>query len=346
MQKHKKTLALLAILSLIVSSGAFNGLVKTAQAVSLTNAKDTLSTSNMSDIATHTIQFTIKTPFAGAGSTTIQMPGVFGDAYTAANVTCSGHANLTAAGTKPGANQAGCDVTGAIPANTVVTMVITGVSNPVAAGSQHIYVTTSAGDRADVMVAIISNVAVSVTVPSTLLFVISPVATGTVVNTATTTAQSATTSIAFGNLEISTSSIMAQQLQVTTNAEYGYTVTVEQNQNLTSNSGSDIDSFVDGTSTTEQIWQAPGGLLDVEWTYGHMGLTSDDSTLNVRDFNGGKYKGFDGVTPMEVMYHTGPSDGSTQNKGAAKVAYRIEISPLQEAGDYYNTLTYIATPTY
>jgi hypothetical protein len=49
---------------------------------------------------------------------------------------------------------------------------------------------------------------------------------------------------------------------------------------------------------------------------------------------------------MEVMYNGSPSDGSTQNVGLAKVAYRVQISALQEAGDYTNTLTYTVTPTY
>ena len=50
--------------------------------------------------------------------------------------------------------------------------------------------------------------------------------------------------------------------------------------------------------------------------------------------------------PQEVMYHGGPADGSMQDKGSVEVAYRIQITALQEAGDYTNTLTYVATPTY
>jgi hypothetical protein len=49
---------------------------------------------------------------------------------------------------------------------------------------------------------------------------------------------------------------------------------------------------------------------------------------------------------MVVMHHDGPADGSTDNKGAANVAYTAEITALQEAGDYESTLTYIATPTF
>jgi hypothetical protein len=82
-----------------------------------------------------------------------------------------------------------------------------------------------------------------------------------------------------------------------------------------------------------------------------MGLTSDDADLNSGEF-GTSTPLFAGniqasTTPRQVFSHTGPSDGTTQNKGLIKVAYRIQIASLQEAGnDYTNVLTYIATPTF
>ncbi|MEI8361023.1 MAG: hypothetical protein WCG01_02760 [bacterium] len=348
MQKHKKTLALLAILSLVVTNGFYSSLVNIANAGSLTSAKDTISNSNVSASATHVIKFTTKTALIAGDEIQANFAGGFTNVL-AVNTTCTGAA--FAGGTLPAANTVNCAAAGVIATNTVLTITVTGVVNPGTAGSQIISLNSKhtgfgspAIDRADVMVAIISNVAVSAYVPSSLLFTISPVATGTNVNNGVTTSMSATTSLAFGTLTVGTSSIMAQQLAVTTNAGYGYTVTVEQNQDLTSNSGAIIDSFKDGTPT-RSVWSAPLGTLDATTTYGHMGFTSDDATLQA-NFAAGEYDGFIGTTPEEVMYHTGPADGSTQNKGLAKVAYRIQISALQEAGDYYNTLTYVATPTY
>jgi hypothetical protein len=124
---------------------------------------------------------------------------------------------------------------------------------------------------------------------------------------------------------------------------------------MTSDSGSTINSFnnsQDGTgSTTPGAWAGPSNILDITNTYGHMGMTSDDETLSGGDdFNAtgaeAYYVGFNATDPVEVMYHTGPADGSTPNKGLANVAYTTEITELQEAGDYENTLTYICTPQY
>ncbi len=197
------------------------------------------------------------------------------------------------------------------------------------------------------MVAIVDNIDVSATVAATLTFEIRPLATTTPINGATTTAASATTSLAFGTLQVGTSSIMGQELRVTTNADSGYTVTVEQDSNLTSAGGSDIDAFANGATSTPAAWAAPAGTLDSEATYGHFGLTTDDATGGgTQDFTSSKWRGLDNNVPVAVMYHNGPADGSTQDKGMAKVAYRIQISALQEAGDYTSVLTYIATPVY
>jgi hypothetical protein len=93
--------------------------------------------------------------------------------------------------------------------------------------------------------------------------------------------------------------------------------------------------------------------LDQQWTYGHLGITTDDADLGtidtvtaVNDFTGRKYAG-NIDQPRLVFAHLGPADGVTQNKGKARVGYQIEIGDLQEAGnDYTNTLTYVATPTF
>jgi hypothetical protein len=89
--------------------------------------------------------------------------------------------------------------------------------------------------------------------------------------------------------------------------------------------------------------------MDQEMTYGHLGLTTSDDTMSGGDpdlFAGSKFTGFDGVTPVAVLYHNGPSDGGTDGKGYADVAYEVQISAMQEAGDYSNTLTYICTPQF
>ena len=140
---------------------------------------------------------------------------------------------------------------------------------------------------------------------------------------------------------------MGQNLAVTTNARNGFVVTVEQDQNLLSSTGADIDGFIDGAYTnTPAAWVAPTNNISNENTWGHWGLTSEDSNLNSDEFGSALFVAASS-TPRQVFSHTGPSDGTTADIGTTDVGYAIQITPLQEAGDDYSTvLTYIATPTF
>lgn len=350
MQTHKKLFALITILSVITSSG----MVAPAKAASITNAFDRLGDSHPSVSTAHNLTFVTHTNVEIGEAIKATLPSQFSAIGATADFTCP-NANFTK--TIESSRTAVCTATAQLAAPATSSIVISNITNPAVETSYVINLETyTAGsvliEHIDVRVAIISNVTLFANVPSTLTFTILPLATSTVVNGATTTAQSATTSINFGSLIASTtySSIMGQELQVITNANYGYKVTVEQDQDLTSTTGSNIDSFKDGTAPVSPIdWTTPLGTLDVKNTYGHMGFTTDDGTLSSTTpdlYGNDKWMGFTGSTTQEVMYHTGAADGATQDKGMVKVAYRIQISPLQEAGDYTNVLTYIATPTY
>jgi hypothetical protein len=343
MLKYKKTIAIMAIFSLIV-----NGFVQFAEATSLTSASDKLSESDLSAPANHAITFTTHTSLSQNDYIEVVLPAGFSNIISG-QISCS-QSMINSAQT---VKIARCTVpAGGLATATVVAIGLSNVINPNTAGSQTLNIATYRSsmalvEEANVMVAIIDNVDVTARVASTLTFTISPLATSTNVNGQNTTATAATTSLSFGTLPVGTSTILGQGLSVVTNADDGYAVTVEQNQNLTSNAGSDIDSFVDGTPGAPQAWQAPVGTLDQEQTYGHFGFTSEDSTLTAGDtFGVNLWEGFSTSTPVQVLRHDGPADGTTADKGYTKVAYRIQITALQEAGDYSNELTYIATPTY
>jgi hypothetical protein len=140
---------------------------------------------------------------------------------------------------------------------------------------------------------------------------------------------------------------LGQALTVTTNARNGFVVTVQQNQNLLSSTGADIDGFKDGAyNNTPTAWTAPTNSITDENSWGHWGLTSEDADLNSDEFGSALFVAAS-TTARQVFSHTGPADGTTVDKGATKVAYQIQITPLQEAGNDYSTvLTYIATPTF
>jgi len=342
-KKIRKFFVAVTIFSMVAMYGA----VPLVRAASLTNASDTLSDSNVSVSATHTATFTTGVVIASSSYMEVVIPSGFGT-FAAPAITCP--TNSTAS--VPVARTARCTASASIATGTQ-TITITGVTNPSTTGSQTISITTynSGGtqlETIDVMVAIIDTVTVSATVNATLTFTVQGLATSTSVNGSTTTGSSTDTALAYGALTVGTPSVLGQRLSVTTNAGSGYSVTVEQDGNLVSGSGADIDSFKDGTaSTTAVAWTAPTATLGSEATYGHFGFTSEDASLSDGDhFGATLYQGFNGTTPVEVMYHTGPADGSTADIGQTDVGYEVEISALQEAGDYTNTLTYIATPIY
>jgi len=203
-------------------------------------------------------------------------------------------------------------------------------------------------DSGQVRVAIVSQVVVSASVDTSLTFTVSGVNSSSTVNGSATTTAATTTSTAlpFGTLSASQSKTLAQDLTITTNAANGYTVTVEQTGDLQSTTGATIDGFIDGAyTTTPSAWQGPGALVSNTDTYGHWGLTSDDSFVLARTGPGqfGSNQWVSGSTsPIAIMGHDDPVLATT-----TRVGYQIEISALQEAGDdYTTTLRYIATPTF
>lgn len=343
MQTQKKLVAILSIASLLLSGG----FIDVASAASLSNASDTLSTSNPNTSATHTVAFTTAQALAANDYFQVIMPAGFGTVATT-SITCPTDTVRSA----PNAYTAKCTASTTVATGAKI-ITIAGVTNPVALGIKDI--TIESRDSGDVMkensivkVAIIDSVTMNASVPSTLSFAISGVAsTAPAVNGSSLTGDSSTTTVNFGTLEVGTSSVIGQQLAVTTNATYGYSVTVQQNNVLTNAAGATIDSFASGTPPANPIaWLNPEGTLGATSTYGHMAFTTNDAVLSARDFTGGKWFGFTGSTPVEVMYHNGPANGATQGVGTTTVAYRVQITALQEAGDYTNTLTYVATPSY
>src|SRR3989339_718782 len=186
------------------------------------------------------------------------------------------------------------------------------------------------------------------TVQATLTFTVNATTSGAIINGETTNINTSSTTIAFGNILSGTKYTAGQTLEVSTNASDGFAVTVEQTQNLQTQSGSDIDPLWGATSTAT-AWAAPTSPdLNEERTWGHIGITGTD----ISGVGANQYRSLDSVSvnsPVEsltVMSHNNPADGATEGIGRVHVAYSVQISDVQEAGDYSTTLTYICTPTY
>ena len=327
------------------------GSVPLVKAAGLDSAKDTISDSDVgANGVTHTILFNTGTDLSNGTVITV----TFNANFDLSNATGTCPTGSTFTGTT--SLTMTCTVN-ALGMSSTTDYTITGVNidNPGVANYYDVTIShdeAGANEATKMMVYVIEDVTVSAHVDSNLTFSIGGLATTTSVNGDNTTGTAATTTINFGTLAQDTPARFGQVLKVTTNS-YGFAVTVEQDHELESAAGANINSFRDsltGTgTTTPEAWQSPAGLLGQTNTYGHMGVTSEDENLNWGGgdpFGAQLYAGLDGVNPVEVMYHNGPADGSTDNKGLTKVGFQIEISSLQEAGDYSNTLTYICTPTF
>lgn len=222
------------------------------------------------------------------------------------------------------------------------------VSNPSSQGSYKITVGGTQTDSGQTLVAISNQVTLSASVATTLSFNITGLASGSTVNGETTSTSTSATAIAFGTLASGTPIIGGQELSVITNAGYGFVVTVKEDQNLTSSAGSQIYTFKDGGGTSfPVVWATPTSIVGNALTYGHIGITSDDSDLNGGEFSGTKYAGNFATSSRVIFSNSGAADGTTQNVGKARVAYKIQITDLQAAGsDYSNHLVYVCTPTF
>ena len=368
---HRVVAMLVATAVLVCSIGVYNN----AQAANLTAISNTLSDSDVLAYSNHTILFNIPTTSPGViagGNIVVTFPFGFNmgsvnfqDIDFAINGTeqtlAAVPAVATWGATVSGQNLTLLSGTGIVASSSAVrikvgTNAVTGpvgtrqVLNP-GSGSYEFAITAGAADSGRTRVAILDNVDVTAIVNTSFSFIVSGLATSTTVNGTSTTGATASTSIPFGVLSAGAIKTLAQQLNVTTNARNGFVVTVEQDQNLLSSTGADIDGFKDGAYTNvPAAWTAPTNSILNENTWGHWGLTTEDSDLNAQ-LGGGTFAGTlfvaASTTPRQIFAHSGPADGSTADKGVTKVGYQIQISPLQEAGDDYATvLTYIATPTF
>lgn len=340
----------------------------TAEAATLLNVSDLLSDSAPSAVSNHTVSFEIPAGSAGVGSGQ-QIVVDFDDAFDLSTIavgdidlevntvdevipadwtvvisTATSSITFTSAG---GTMNAGDEVQVLIGTNADGGT--NQIANPAATSSYTVEIIAGA-DSAATEVAIVDNVTVTADVDTIFDFIISGLPAGFTVNGDTTTLPGTTTTIPFGTLDVNTPEVIGQELRVITNAINGFSVTVETDQQLTASNGATIDSFSDGTniaSNAAGAWTAPGGNINSSSTWGHWGMTSDDTTLtNGDDFGASLYSAVL-TTPQEVFYNGSVTNGITANVGSTSVAYRVEIMSFQEAADDYTaTLTYIATPTF
>lgn len=358
---HYRALAILVAASLVLwTAGAY---ATTAQAANLVELSNTLTDSAPEAQSGHQFEFTVPTGSDISGDIDIEFPTEFTDV----DAVGSGDVTVEVAGspvTPSAVSEAGNVVTiegVTAAADEVVTVDIADsvITNPTITDPSESFeftVTTVTSDGTDTgrtRVVIIDTVLVTADIDTVFEFTISGVATGTSFFSQTTDGGTTATEVPFGTLTPGNQVLLAQQLNVETNAGNGFVVTVESDTGgtLDSATGAEISQFQDANAIASPTeWVAPDNDVNDSDTWGHWGLASEDGSLDGSSFGeifaDDEYIAVTG-SPQPVFWHNGPADDSTADIGQTQVAYTVEVTALQEAAeDYQTTLTYIATPTF
>lgn len=367
----RRTLSGFLLVSLFAWAVGLPLVLEQARAAGLSNFTDTISDSRPSALTNHVIAFTNASTVTTLQTMKIQfdpstdsfdLSALVGGDISVTGMTlvanvgaCSGAASEvypTIDSTAPDESVtltvcAGDTVS--VGAKTV-TLANAHIANPAVQGSYVIHIGGTQSSTSDTRIAIITATTMNAQVDTTFTFSIAGVATGQAVNGTTTSTTTSATAIAFGTLVAGVPRVGAQDLTVTTNAGYGFAVSVYEDQKLTSSGGATIDIFSNGATTSvPAVWTPPTNLAGQHHTWGHLGVTSDDADLNGGEFISAKFAGnFTSTSsPRTIFSNVGPADGTTQNVGKARVGWAIQVGPLQEAGtDYTNAIVYVATPTF
>lgn len=205
--------------------------------------------------------------------------------------------------------------------------------------------------------AVVEGVTVTATINETLSFSLATVS-GANCDTVFGDMQDATataTTIAFGTIAaINTFYHGCNNLTVGTNGSSGFAVTGQENDSLydssiTTASTTIYDSSGDSGSMSETASSIWGTASNNGFGYACYDSTGDVCVLNTTSqYRAFACTGADGVcnpgtggkSPETVL------SSSTATSTVSWIEYKLSVSPVQAAGNYTNTITYIATPTY
>ncbi len=356
----KKAASFLTVVAIGIGASLVH--IELAFAASLSSLSNTQSSLQVSELSNHTIQFVTPTGVGAGQNIQITFPagyamGTFSvnnlDFATSTSATCSGFQDAAlqagaASGQTWGTAQASQTITitsgsAVIPANRCVQIEIgsnatfgaTGaqqISNPATPGLYEIIIGGTFGDTGSISTYIISDDTVSMTgtVQQSLTFTIS------------------TTTIYFGNLGSGaakfasstntagdTTETIAHTLAVSTNAPYGFAVTV-RGDTLTSQQNSlNTITAVGGTAASSTPGTEQFALRATE--SGGTGVTLDPTYSAATSY------GFDAssTTPSSLASGTGVTPTST-----ISLRYLANIAAITEAGTYAANLTYVATANF
>lgn len=158
------------------------------------------------------------------------------------------------------------------------------------------------------------------------------------------------TTVNFGPLALTAFNNVAQRFNITTNSKNGYIVQVYEDMPLTNvNSGATIpDAHCDtGTvcnTNTANTWILDNGSTSSQFGYSlEAGATSVGTSMGIGTTNN-QYKAFGiGAANAKIIMQRSTTPSILEN---AYICYRATASNFQEAGNYTNSLTFVATATF
>jgi hypothetical protein len=147
-------------------------------------------------------------------------------------------------------------------------------------------------------------------------------------------------SIAFGSLVVGTPSTATNDLTVSAGGASGWQVLAFEDHPLRSMAGDEIDD----TSCDSGCTRTSAGAWTQNSAYG-FGFNMSGDNISSDFTSGDHYRPFSDfetyAEAVEIMTSTEATASAT-----ATVTYKVNIGGQQEAGDYQNSITFIAVPGY
>jgi len=199
-------------------------------------------------------------------------------------------------------------------------------------------------------IAVVESVRVTATIDPSLTFIVDGigVTAGNTVcgNTLGSAANNTTpTTVKFGSISIASFNDLAQRLSCVTNASGGYVVTGFESRVLTniSTGTTIVNTTCDSGPCTTAL--ATDWSTTTNYGFGYS-IDNINATTTAFDYDDGTYfaKPFGiGYANTVTLFNNSSTPSTTER---IYVCYRLNVSTIQEAGEYENGITYTATATF
>ncbi len=358
-QLAKASIAVLALLSVLVNAGAANAATLSSASVALSDPRPSQTSVNYTftgSSVTSSLVKCVKVMWATTATGTTAPTGFSG---AAGSVTAASSTLINSSATgwslakSDGASSSGqnniyqyTNSTGVTPSTlTGATFVTGGITNSSVADTAYFFSINTYGntdcattpiDNAKVEFINTNGSTLSLTVDNTLSFTVNAVGASTGCDGTTTTQASTATTIPFGTVTAASNGVVCQDLTAATNATNGYTIYARYTSAPTNALGQTITDWT-GTNASPTNFPAAGTEA--------YGVTTNDATLGT-----GTANRFTSPSQNWSKLTTSNAELAYEAAGVTTTTYRIGhqvgISLTTKPGTYSTTVIYTCTPVY